>query len=293
MKNTILIIVDGMRKDRMGCYGYSKNTTPNIDKFSEKACIFNKCYAPHNNTLSGFATILTGLNPFFHGLMSHDDDKFEVKDKTIFETMHEKGYQNIFISPLTKKCKWMNRKVDKALSPRSPNNLVYSDNIIKKFEKIKKKKPFFAILHFYNCRHPFFHSKVKKFFNKDYDTGVAKQNQEYDNGIRQFDKDIKPLLDKYKDDNIIIMSDHGVHLGERGTVDQHFALDKHIINVPFITNSLRFGFIDKMFSQEDIKHLIVDNKVLFRKYILASEKTKRETVAIITENEIKKFEKVI
>jgi len=293
MKNIILIIVDGMRKDRMGCYGYEKETTPNIDKFAMENTMFNKCYAPHNNTLSGFATILTGLNPLAHGLLSHDDDKYFVSDKTIFETMREKGYQNILISPLTEKCKWMNRSVDVAIDPTKEDDLVYSKHLIKEFNKIKKQQPFFAVLHFYNCRHPYVHKYVDNYFNEECDTGTSNQGQEYDNGLRQFDKDIKPLLKEFRGDDIFIMSDHGVHLGERGVVDQHFALDSHIVNVPFITNRIKAGPIDSLFSQEDMSHFIVNRKVRIRKFILAYEKTKRETMAIITKHGIKKFEKMI
>lgn len=293
MKNVIFIIVDGMRKDRMGCYGYDKKTTPNIDNFSDNGLKFTKCYAPQNNTLSAFATILTGLNPLSHGLLSHEDKNYQVKDKTIMEVAKKIGYQTIFISPIPSKHKWSKRGVDIAINPRVSDGLVKSKRIIDIFNKMDKQKPFFAILHFYNCRHPFYHKYVEKFFNRELDTGVSMQSQEYDNGLRQFDNDIKPLLDKYKKDKIVIMSDHGIHLGERGLVDQHYALDKHIINVPLIVNFLGKHVTDALFSQEDIGHLILNEEVRTRRYILAYEKTKRETVAIIDKNEIKKFEMMI
>jgi len=293
MKNILFIIIDGLRKDRMGCYGYHRKTTPNLDEFHQNGLTFNKCIAPQNNTLSAFATILTGRHPLEHGLLSHDDDDFEIKDTILFEVMQKKGYQTIFISPIVSKCKWTIKGVDVAIDPKDKDDLVYSKNVIKHFNNIKKDKPFFAILHFYNCRHPFEHKYVKKYFNKNLETSMEKQSQEYDNGLRQFDTDIKPLLDKHKDDKILILSDHGIHLGERGLVDQHFALDQHIINVPFMTNFGGVGYYDNLFSQEDIAYLILDGIIKIREYILAYEKTRRETVAVITPYEIKKFEVMI
>ena len=38
--NIILISIDTLRADHLGCYGYDKNTSPNIDKFASKGVLF-------------------------------------------------------------------------------------------------------------------------------------------------------------------------------------------------------------------------------------------------------------
>jgi len=68
--NVILIIVDTMRADRLGCYGYKKDTTPNLDKFAEESVFFSQPVAQSSWTRPSIATILTGLYPSTHGAVS-------------------------------------------------------------------------------------------------------------------------------------------------------------------------------------------------------------------------------
>ena len=55
----ILITVDSLRTDHIGCYGYPKNTTPNIDKLSKNAYKFNQAYATSTWTKPSIASLLT------------------------------------------------------------------------------------------------------------------------------------------------------------------------------------------------------------------------------------------
>jgi arylsulfatase A-like enzyme len=144
-----------------------------------------------------------------------------------------------------------------------------------------------------DTRHPFVHPHVGQYFREPLETGVALQSQEYDNGLRQFDNNVSVLLNDYRNDKIVIVSDHGIHLGEWGMVDQHHTLDKHILNIPLFINYFQRGFTDVLVAQEDLKDIIIDEHIKERKYMIAYERTKRETVAIINETEVKKFERMV
>lgn len=63
----ILISCDTLRADHVGCYGYSRETTPNLDAFSRDAVLFEKAYTPESWTLTAHMTMLTGLYPLHHG----------------------------------------------------------------------------------------------------------------------------------------------------------------------------------------------------------------------------------
>jgi len=65
--NVILISLDTLRADHLGCYGYHRNTSPNIDKFAEEAFLFENCIAPSSWTLPSHASVFTGLYPSVHG----------------------------------------------------------------------------------------------------------------------------------------------------------------------------------------------------------------------------------
>ena len=66
-KNIILITIDSLRADHVGCYGYCKNTTPNIDKLSKKGIIFKNAFSNAPYTKASFPAILTGTHTYSYG----------------------------------------------------------------------------------------------------------------------------------------------------------------------------------------------------------------------------------
>ncbi len=64
--NIILITLESLRPDHMGCYGYSLDTTPNLDEFARSAIRFTDVQAVTSWTLASHASILTGLYPSEH-----------------------------------------------------------------------------------------------------------------------------------------------------------------------------------------------------------------------------------
>ena len=63
MPSIILITVDTLRADHLGCYGYSMNTSPNIDQFAADGLLFENCLSHAPVTSSSFASILSGFLP--------------------------------------------------------------------------------------------------------------------------------------------------------------------------------------------------------------------------------------
>ena len=62
MASIVLLTVDCLRADHVGCYGYNRPTTPNIDKFAEsEATVFENSYANCPGTRWAFQTLHTGL----------------------------------------------------------------------------------------------------------------------------------------------------------------------------------------------------------------------------------------
>ncbi len=58
--NIILITVDALRADHLGCYGYERNTSPNIDKLAKEGVVFLKCFATSSNTIWSSVGLFTG-----------------------------------------------------------------------------------------------------------------------------------------------------------------------------------------------------------------------------------------
>ena len=65
--NLVLISIDTLRPDHLGCYGYGRPTSPAIDEFCRSAVVFNNAIAPAPSTLPSHASLFTGLIPQHHG----------------------------------------------------------------------------------------------------------------------------------------------------------------------------------------------------------------------------------
>ncbi len=66
-KNVLLITIDCLRVDHLGCYGYEKITSPHIDALAEKSLIFQNAFSTGPGTRQSFPGILTSTYPLMHG----------------------------------------------------------------------------------------------------------------------------------------------------------------------------------------------------------------------------------
>lgn len=69
--SVILIIVDTLRADHLGCYGYSRVTSPNIDRFAADSVVFENCFSHAPSTSASVASILSGYLPHETKVTNH------------------------------------------------------------------------------------------------------------------------------------------------------------------------------------------------------------------------------
>jgi arylsulfatase A-like enzyme len=63
----VLIVVDTLRADHLGCYGYPRRTSPRIDALAADAIRFERALSPSPWTLPALASLMTALYPALHG----------------------------------------------------------------------------------------------------------------------------------------------------------------------------------------------------------------------------------
>ncbi len=68
--NVFIISVDTLRADHLGCYGYPRATSPVIDRLAVEGVLFERVFAPVPRTTPSLASMMTGLYPRAHGLMT-------------------------------------------------------------------------------------------------------------------------------------------------------------------------------------------------------------------------------
>ena len=69
--NILIFVFDAMSARHLSLYGYARKTTPNLEKFAERASIYHRHYSAGNFTTSGTASMLTGLYPWTHRAINY------------------------------------------------------------------------------------------------------------------------------------------------------------------------------------------------------------------------------
>ena len=90
----ILISVDTLRADHLGCYGYHRKTSPSVDAFAGESMLFSRCFAQAPITRPSCGTIVSGYYP--HELkVFKNNDKLPAPVTTVAELLREEGYRTI------------------------------------------------------------------------------------------------------------------------------------------------------------------------------------------------------
>jgi arylsulfatase A-like enzyme len=109
--NIIFIVIDALRSDHLGCYGYQRNTTPYIDTLAENGLIFKNCIAQSPWTLSSMASIFTSRYPSQIGVGAVADKNgmrnlyqnipsaLQEEELTLAEVFTENEYHTLSIAP--------------------------------------------------------------------------------------------------------------------------------------------------------------------------------------------------
>jgi len=67
--NIVVYVIDTLRADRLGVYGYDRPTSPAIDELAREGIVFDRAYSAAPWTLPSVASILTSLPPCAHGVV--------------------------------------------------------------------------------------------------------------------------------------------------------------------------------------------------------------------------------
>jgi len=68
--NVVWIIIDCLRADRLGCYGYNRPTTPHLDRIAREAARFTQCISPHIPTEPAHTSFFAGKDVFSHQIVA-------------------------------------------------------------------------------------------------------------------------------------------------------------------------------------------------------------------------------
>ncbi len=236
--NVILVSFDTLRADHLGCYGYERDTSPNVDKFAQQGILFTQAISPSCWTIPAHYSLFTSLYPSAHQNNDyptvHQNDgwseyyHFLYSHKTLAGALRKNGYYTIGITNggyVSSEFGFGNGfnmykeylSIMEILSPERQWTYEYDSKKIfgeaTKWLEENGDTKFFMFLHTFECHIPYEHT----FFvsEKVTDSLIEHRKALYDGDIRYADSCFGELMEKLRslglmsNTIIIFLSDHG------------------------------------------------------------------------------------
>ncbi len=242
VRNVILISIDTCRADYLSCYGYRRETTPNIDALARGATLFKNVVSPVPITLPAHSSMLTGTIPPFHGVHNNMDYKLAQSNQTLAEILKQNGFNTsaIVSSFVLDKQFGLSQGFDTYHDTfkKASNNKYGSEQkgdettqVALNWLENNKANRFFLMLHYYDPHADY--TPPEPFASKFADNLYAGEVAFTDHCIGQFIQKLKDVK-MYDSTLLIITSDHGEMLGEHGEEEHTYFIYESAIKVPLI-----------------------------------------------------------
>ena len=91
--SVLLVTIDTLRADALGCYGHGGGTSPWIDRLAAAGVRFSRARAQNVVTLPSHANILSGVLPLAHGIHDNSGFRFPEQTPTLATILKQRGYR--------------------------------------------------------------------------------------------------------------------------------------------------------------------------------------------------------
>jgi len=271
-RGVVFVVVDTLRADHVGCYGYERATTPRVDAFAGVATRFERALASAGWTVPSHASLFTGLDPFEHGAtsielrpgarMPRNVHPLAPEFTTIAEAFAERGFATAafvanagFLHP--------SLGLDQGFAiyhaAHEPGDLL-NQRIFRWLEDLGDE-PFFLFVNYMDAHRPYNTRPRPGLLERavDPDPGlldqlrrevgtrrtvppdlVARVIDQYDTGVAHADEAIGELLDKlralgrFESSVVVVTSDHGEFFGEHRLVEHSKGVYQEALRVPLL-----------------------------------------------------------
>jgi len=266
--NIIVLTVDTLRADHMALHGYHRDTMPAIGAFAETAVVFDQAVVSRGNTRASYASMLTGLYPFHHGVYNNNTVLHE-NFTTLPEILKSADYytacfvSNFVLVGELSGCDQGFDIYDDRVEDREANRNNYERSAAGTLKAILEwletdpPQPFFLFTNFIDPHGPYLPPEKFRGLYKSGKERILNRKQifsyqrvadslnyydyvdRYDGEIRYVDEALGQLIEALKskglwDDAIVIfLSDHGESLGEHNVFFTHqYYVFEETVRVP-------------------------------------------------------------
>lgn len=292
--NVILISIDTLRADHLGCYGYPADTSPNIDEFSKHGVLFRTAIAHAPSTTPSHASILTSLLPVHHGALRARQRPISETVKTMAEILRDAGYRTVSFNGGGQVAATYGFDRGFEIYESEPGPFAQKVEKARHWMRGNPDARFFMFLHTYEVHAPYqADPRFMEMFDADYagelddailprllininDGTKAIDEADVRHIVNAYDAEIRSMdtafagLERYltesglSDNTIVIFtSDHGEEFGEHGQMGRHsHALYDEVLRVPLIfrlpDGKLAGTIVDRLVRGIDILPTLTD-----------------------------------
>ncbi len=252
-RNLVLITIDTLRADHLGCYGDERARTPNIDALARDGIRFEQAISAVPITLPSHVTLMTGLDPPSHGVRSNGSFRLGPQHPTLAESLRARGYAtSAVVAAFVLDARYgLNRGFDHyddeivaqsvtshsgSFHARRADVVTAAATTWLKGHLDVDRRPFFLWAHYYDPHVP---------YSPPAELAAAFRDRPYDGEIAFVDAQIGVLLSWLRargvlDDTLVVVtSDHGEGLGEHGEPTHMDLIYDSTLRVPLILSNPR------------------------------------------------------
>jgi arylsulfatase A-like enzyme/Tfp pilus assembly protein PilF len=244
--NILLVTIDTLRPDHLGCYGYKQIRTPNLDALAREGVLFRQAYTSVPITLPSHAALLTGTFPTFNGMHDFSGNRLGNNQPTLATVLKASGYSTgaVVASAVLDSRFGLNRGFDSYYdnfdfsrvletnldAMERPANQVI-DHALQWLAAADSHKPFFLWVHLYDPHYPYTPPAP---FAAEY------RERPYDGEIAFADSQLGRLFDRLRRGGqlekmlVVVSGDHGEGLGEHGEKTHGFFVYDSTLHVPLL-----------------------------------------------------------
>ncbi len=260
--NMLLISVDTLRADALGCYG-NPQKTPAMDSFAAHSVLFENTISQVPLTLPSHATILTGLFPPQHGIRNNEIFVLPEKITTLAEIFQKNGYKTGAVVGsfaldsgfgIGQGFDQYDDQIDPGSNSETPYVERRADAVWQRGRQWieQQKSPWFCFLHFYDPHTAYAPPKPYP--------------QTYFGEVAYVDSVLGQLFHYLQSKNlisttiIVLLSDHGESLGEHGEASHGVFLYDATLKVPLMISvpGLKSGRISQVVRLVDVAPTILE-----------------------------------
>ena len=254
--NVLIVALDALNPSHLGCYGYKRKTSPNIDFLASEGVLWENAFATAPYTLASTGSLLTGLYPDFHGVIG-SGDRLPEEFQTMAETFQDNGYETgmFLATPNATAIFGYTQGFEHVWSPKRVINAdEISRQVVQWLTKIGKNK-FFAYVHVREPHDPLTPPQdYLRLFRDDpnfrlpeYDYGIAPPAEDqskiidaYDANLAFGDAGVGNMVQHLRNTGlwektiVIVLSDHGEAFWEHGIQGHNRTLYDEMIRIPLL-----------------------------------------------------------